>query len=532
VARNSPDPYRNLSTRNTPQTERVTGRADQVQNNAGGFVFAIDPYAQLRRFLVLGSVGGTFYVSERKLTADNAAVVTACLDKDADATLAVIREISVEGRAPKQQPTMLALAIAASHPDTAVRTKALALLPEVCRTGTMLFTFITYVEQFRGWGRGLRNAIGNWYLSQEPDRLAYGMVKYQSREGWSHRDVLRLAKPRPERESTMDQTFAWATGKGDGSGVLIIDAFKRAHQPGTSVKVLIKLIEDFNLSWEMLPSEALAKPEIWSALVPKMGLGALVRNLGRMSANGALKPMSTTEATIVSRLLDAEDVRRSRIHPMAVLLAERTYVAGRGFKGSLSWDPSTKVVEALQRTFKLAFRNVEPAGKRTLIGLDVSGSMSSHIGGTFLSCAEAGAAMSIITAATEPQCQIMGFANDFRKLPITGSTNLSDALRSTRAMNFGSTDCALPMVWATKNQVDVDTFLVITDSETYAGRPHPFQALQEYRRKSGNDAKMVVMAMTSSGFSIADPSDAGMLDVVGFDAATPALVADFSAGRL
>jgi len=530
VARNSPDPYRNLSTRSTPQTKRA--RADEVKNNAGGFVFTLDPFAQLRRFLVLGSVGGTFYVREDKLTADNALVVTACLNKDADQTLAVIRDISVEGRAPKQQPTMLALALAASHPDTTVRTKALALLPEVCRTGTMLFTFVSYVEQFRGWGRGLRSAIANWYLTQEPDRLAYGMVKYQSREGWSHRDVLRLAKPRPERESTMDQTFAWATGKGDGSGVLIIDAFKRAHQPGTSIKVLVKLIEDFNLSWEMLPSEALAKPEIWSALVPRMGLGALVRNLGRMSSNGALKPMSDTEATIVKRLLDADDIRRSRIHPMAVLLAERTYVAGKGFKGSLSWAPSTKVVEALQRTFKLAFRNVESAGKRTLVGLDVSGSMSSPIAGTNLSCAEAGAAMSIITAATEPACQIMGFADNFRSLPITGSTDLSSALNITRRMNFGTTDCSQPMRWALQHEVDVDTFLVITDNETWAGGEHHYQALRKYRERSGHDAKLVVMGMTATNFTIADPSDAGMLDVVGFDAATPAIVADFSAGRL
>lgn len=43
---------------------------------------------------------------------------------------------------------------------------------------------------------------------------------------------------------------------------------------------------------------------------------------------------------------------------------------------------------------------------------------------------------------------------------------------------------------------------------------------------------MVVVGMTSNGFSIADPNDAGMLDVVGFDSAAPALIADFSAGRV
>jgi len=34
--------------------------------------------------------------------------------------------------------------------------------------------------------------------------------------------------------------------------------------------------------------------------------------------------------------------------------------------------------------------------------------------------------------------------------------------------------------------------------------------------------------MTSTGFTIADPNDAGMLDVVGFDEAAPAMMADFA----
>ena len=523
-------PYHNVGTRNTPQTQPIPGSA-QVANSAGGYSFAVDPFTQLRRFLVLGSVGGSYYASESKLTQENAAIVTACLNKDPDATLAVIREISVEGRAPKQQPTMLALAMAAGHPDTTVRAKALDLLPVVCRTGTHLFLFLSYVEQFRGWGRGLRTAVGNWYLNQDPDKLAYGMVKYQNREGWTHRDVLRLAKPRPERGSTMDQTFAWATGKGDGSGVPIILAHSEAHK-GVKGKALNMLIEEFNLSWEMLPSEALKDPAVWKAMIPKMGLGALVRNLGRMTANGAIKPLGDMEMVVVSRLLDADDVKRSRIHPMAVLLAERTYAAGRGFKGSLSWDPSGKIVDALQVTFKTAFRNVEPANKRTLVGLDVSGSMSSLIAGTHLSCREAGAAMCIITAATEPRVQTMAFSGNFQPLNITGRTSLSEATRLTSRMSFNTTDCSLPMQYALKQQLDVDTFLVITDSETYAGRPHPAQALAEYRRKSGIDAKLIVMGMVANKFTIADPNDPSMLDVCGFDAATPAIIADFSAGRI
>jgi 60 kDa SS-A/Ro ribonucleoprotein len=46
------------------------------------------------------------------------------------------------------------------------------------------------------------------------------------------------------------------------------------------------------------------------------------------------------------------------------------------------------------------------------------------------------------------------------------------------------------------------------------------------------NAKLIVVGMVSNGFSIADPNDAGMLDVVGFDTSAPAVMADFSAGRI
>jgi 60 kDa SS-A/Ro ribonucleoprotein len=59
---------------------------------------------------------------------------------------------------------------------------------------------------------------------------------------------------------------------------------------------------------------------------------------------------------------------------------------------------------------------------------------------------------------------------------------------------------------------------------------HPFQALKRYRERTGIDAKLIVVGMTSTGFSIADPSDPGMLDVAGFDSAVPNLISDFSRG--
>jgi 60 kDa SS-A/Ro ribonucleoprotein len=47
----------------------------------------------------------------------------------------------------------------------------------------------------------------------------------------------------------------------------------------------------------------------------------------------------------------------------------------------------------------------------------------------------------------------------------------------------------------------------------------------------GIAAKLIVVAMTSNGFTIADPNDAGMLDVVGFDAGVPGVIREFVTRR-
>ena len=102
-------------------------------------------------------------------------------------------------------------------------------------------------------------------------------------------------------------------------------------------------------------------------------------------------------------------------------------------------------------------------------------------------------------------------------------------VKALQAIPVGGTDCALPMKWALKNKVEADVFVVYTDSETWAGTPHPAQALKKYRDKMGIPAKMIVVGMTSNEFTIADPDDAGMLDVVGFDTAVPQVMSDFVA---
>lgn len=515
-----------------PQREPITN--DQVENSEGGYVWAVDDWKRLDRFLVLGSEQGSYYIGEGKLTRENAAAVERCIKADGKRTVDRIVEISEKGRAPRNDPALLALAMAASLGDTATRSYALGNLGRVARTGTHLFQFVKLARAFRGWGRGLRNAVSNWYESKNPNKLALQLIKYRNREGWTHRDLMRCAHPGEIRNTQACAVIDWAHGREVPSNVelpRLLEGVLAIEELGDDAKAkqIAKIISDYQLPRECVPTEHLNSVEVWEALLERMPMMAMMRNLGKMSSIGLLRPNSAAMSKVVTQLKDEEALRKSRLHPLAILLASTTYSQGRGVRGSLSWEPAQPVVTALDAAFYMAFANAPVTNKRWLLGVDVSGSMTwSNIAGTHLTAAMAATAMALVTARTEPLHHLMGFSHKFRRLPINAAESLHSARQAAYRIGMGGTDCSLPMRWALENRVEVDIFTVYTDNETWAGNEHPVQALRRYRDKTGIPAKLVVLGMCSNGFTIADPKDAGMLDVVGFDAAVPAVLADFA----
>ena len=159
----------------TPQAEPIPGTT-QVPNAAGGYAWAVDRWARLDRFLVLGSEGGTYYVGERELTRENAQAVLACIADDGIRVVRRVVEISTAGRAPSNDPALFVLALAASANDAPTRAHALAALSDVARTGTHLFHWLRYVRALRGWGRGVRSAVARWYTARSPHDLAYQLL--------------------------------------------------------------------------------------------------------------------------------------------------------------------------------------------------------------------------------------------------------------------------------------------------------------------------------------------------------------------
>lgn len=535
-----------LSQSSVPQSEALPG---QVSNSAGGHSFQVDVWTRLRRFLVLGSDGGSYYSSERKLTTDNAKSVVEAVKLDGPRVVRELVEVSQDGRAPKNDPALLALALCIKNGDEQTRRAAYAALPVVARIGTHLFHFAEFAKSLEiGWGRGMKRAVAGWYLDKTPVELGYQIIKYQQRDGWSHRDLLR--KSHPVFSDAAANAVAYYAVKGWESVGEVphpdyslgqVWAFERAKQLTSQADVpkLVELVLEYGLPHECVPNEVKQYSEVWEALLPCMGVSAVVRNLGKMTSVGLLRPLSDATSNVLKILSNPVALKKSRIHPLQVLVALKTYAQGHGDKGSLTWTPVQSIVDALDSAFYLTFKNVEPTGKKTMLALDVSGSMGDAIAGLPISCREASAALALVTANVESDYYICGFTTstpydrsntELTPLKISPKMRLDAVVQEVYKHDFGATDCALPILHADRAGLDVENFVVYTDSETWAGSIHPHVALRNYRKARGIDAKLAVVGMVANNFSIADPNDSGMMDFVGFDTATPAVLSDFFRG--
>lgn len=537
----------------TAQSTRA--RKDQVKNNAGGFTFKVDAWARLDRFVILGSDKNSYYVGQRELTNQNYESIITCVKEDGLRVVNRIVELSTAGRAPKNAPAVFALAVAAAFGDKITKEAAFRNMPQVARTATDFFSFI---DQYKALGGGFgvvaRKGIEAWYSNKEISSVAYQMVKYRQRDGWTHLDALRLAHVTP-RDSVESNLFAFAKNLAGKESEFTVDLLPEVAQGYLRAKdakkasEIVTLINDFNLPREAIPTEFLNDADVWSALLQRMPATALIRNLNKMTAVGVIEGSNAGSKLVQQRLGDAEWLRKSRLHPVTILNALYVYNQGRGVRGSLTWNPARKVVDALDGAFYDAFGNVEPTGKRLMLALDVSGSMSERYYdygnyepvGFALPPREITAAMSMATAKVEDDYLITYFSSGSSRhsyggrgigeLSISPRQRLDDVVNSISRLPWGGTDCALPMTWATKKGIEIDTFVIYTDNETWAGGIHPFEALKEYRRKVNPEAKVIVCATEPTDFSIADPSDAGMLDIAGFDSSVPEIISSFTKGE-
>lgn len=502
----------------------------QAANNGGGFSFVLDQWGVLDRFLMLGSESAGYYVSKKEKTKLGFDTVKKCIAADGVRVVNRALEYSLAGRAPKNDPAVVVIALAAVYGDEATRVAAYDALPKIARTGTWLFLFVSILDSLGKWNAAAKRGVSKWYTSKSLDRLAVQLLKYQQRDGWAHRDVLRLAHVKPSNEnlsSLLRYSVKGAEGITEGTLMpqLVIDfeSLKRA----TTKQEVLKIVEtNDEITWEMVPTQFLKDKDVLFALVKNMGLTAVIRKLGALSAHGVISQLSEGSKLVISKITNGDELRKQRVHPITLLNAFKQYSLGRGLKGDLVWTKDQRVLDALDDAFYASFDHVEKTNKTFFLGVDCSGSMQgSRVNGLEnLTAIEVAGVMALAIVKNQPNYWIGGFNHRMDELKITPKMRLDQVTKTMLQFNWGSTNASLTFSTAKDMKMKVDTFVTITDNEVNCGA-HPAQTLREYRSWSGLPAASVIIGTEMSQFTIADPLDSKSLDIAGFDSAAPQLIA-------
>jgi len=421
------------------------------------------------------------------------------------------------------------------HPeDLALRQYALAQLSRVARTGTHLLHFAQFVRKFRGWGPTLRKALQHWYIDMPEERLARQLLKYRERDGNRQEYVISHAHPKPPTE-TYHALFYWVKKGWPGIGddphpdpaLRILWAYERAKRV-TDEQELLSLIHEYKLSREMIPSRFLTSQKVWWAFLQNNageGLEWLVRNLENMTRIGTLMSKNDATRRTVQLLTDPESIKKSRLHPIRILVALTHYAQSK--------KPIPEIVQALDKAFRLAFTNVVPTGKKILLAIDVSGSMKgTHCSGLkSLTLHQVSAAIATVFSAVERHVEIIAVDTAIYPLRIVSSIPLDRIIQQFERFGGGGTNLGLVIEHALKRQQFFDCFVVLTDSYSWAGE-HPSVLLTQYRKQINPAARMVTLQMVANHVTNHQVDDKRILDIVGFDTNVFAIMHAFIQGEI
>ena len=95
---------------------------------------------------------------------------------------------------------------------------------------------------------------------------------------------------------------------------------------------------------------------MWDALLKKMPMTAMIRNLNKMTFIGLLAEGSSQVEDVCNKLCNENLLRNARIHPFNMLLALTIYKSGKGEKGCLEWKANVEIAKALEEAFYLSFK--------------------------------------------------------------------------------------------------------------------------------------------------------------------------------
>jgi hypothetical protein len=217
-----------------------------------------------------------------------------------------------------------------------------------------------------------------------------------------------------------------------------------------------EILRRAGLTWEDVLSEfgsKMDKKVLWEDLIPTMGYMALLRNLRNFDLAG----ISDGDATqVIIRLTDPEQVAKSRQFPFRFLSAYRA-------------APSLRWGHALETALDLSMANVPLLPGRTLVLVDMSGSMGHSLSErSSVSRRDAAALFGTVLARRSPSAtDVVQFGTGAELVSFARGDSVLRMIESRfRGMGGTNTRAATQRFYAGHDRV-----VIITDEQSHDGDP-------------------------------------------------------------
>lgn len=292
------------------------------------------------------------------------------------------------------------------------------------------------------YGKPIPNGLKK-ALARELNQLnEYELAKYKGEQNsLKMRDVIALVHPKP-KDKEQEALFGKAM-----AGTL--------RSPYT---------------WETQLSERGNKKEVWEGLIAsgRLGYMAMLRNLRNILA---AKPQNAD--LVLIRLKDRDAVLRSKQLPF------RFYSAYRALRTNRL--ASSRVIDALEQAISYSVENMERLPGKTLVAIDVSGSMMYPISANSdVCCSDIARLLAVLAVRICEDAVVVSFDTNLRLLAISGIGGILSQADAIPA-DGGGTDLHLPMAWAIKSKRFFDRMILLSDNENNRAYSTCQPYVNEYR---------------------------------------------------
>lgn len=274
--------------------------------------------------------------------------------------------------------------------------------------------------------RGIADAVVRMY----DERAA---LKYDGDKGVRMGDVIELVHPKPRAE-WQGALFVYLIAKRHNRERLDIEALPTIRERAALDELLpdvrrARLTDGLpqGTTWEWASSWLGGKLDgaFWDAMIPNMGIFALVRNLRNFDDAGISE---ASLATVRAKLADAEVIAKSRMFPMRFYAAHKQIATTR-------WS------EALDTAIERSLVNIPPLTGRTLLLVDVSGSMSDTMSGrSKLTRREAASIFGAALAMRAEKADLVAFGTESWAIPFRKVGSVLRLAGELAAKNGGGTN--------------------------------------------------------------------------------------------